>query len=247
MSNALATLNNTTGTQATLTRVGDGQVTLVATITNTCGQTIQKTKTIYLGLPTSPTKLTGPSSVASGALVNYQSGGSIGATSYEWWLPYPYETVNTFDYFGQNWQKLTDASSSNSIRVFTGYAGNSGLIQVMGKNECGCGGAKMMSVSHGGSGGAIPRMANPVKNTKYKIYPNPSDDKVFVDLKEENDKPRKGIIITGELFDILGYSKGKVQIIDDKAVINVAGLPKGIYILKISIDSEIESHQIAVK
>lgn len=243
----IATLNNTTNTQTTLTRVGNGQVTLIATITNNCGQTIQKTKTIYLGLPSLPTKLTGPSSVTSGALVNYQSGGSIGATSYEWWLPFPYETVNAFDYFGQNWQKLTDASSSSSIRVFTGYAGNSGLIQVMGKNECGCGGVKTISVSHGSSGGAIPRMANPAKNNKYKIYPNPSDDMVFVDLKEEDNNRQKTTIITGELFDIIGYSKGKVQIIDDKAVINVGGLPKGIYILKISIDSETESHQIVVQ
>ncbi len=244
----IASLSSTTGAQTTLTRVShNGQLTIKAIITNPCGQTSDVTpKTVWVGAPSIPTKLTGPTTVSTGALVTY-SATSQGASSYEWWLPYPYETVDTFDYFGQNWQKLTNASSSSSIRVFTGFAGNSGLIQVMGENECGFGGAKSLSVSHGASGGPIPRMANPTKNTKYKIYPNPSNDVVNIELSDQKIKGSTNSKIIAELFDLSGNQKKKVEIINNIATISVQGLIKGIYILKINIDGQIESHQVSVQ
>ena len=59
--------------------------------------------------------------------------------------------------------------------------------------------------------------------------------------------PDKGAIISGTLFDIVGQAKSKVQITDNKANFSVQGLKKGIYILKIYIDNQIESHQIVVE
>ena len=82
---------------------------------------------------------------------------------------------------------------------------------------------------------------------KYIIYPNPSNDIVNIDLRDENNLPEKGAVITGELFDIIGASKSKVEINNNKATFSVRGLNKGIYVLKIYINNQVESHQIAVE
>lgn len=81
----------------------------------------------------------------------------------------------------------------------------------------------------------------------YKIYPNPSKDIVNIDLRTKEIQPENGAIISGELFDVLGISKSKVEIKENKATFSVNGLIKGIYILKIYINDQIESHQIAVE
>jgi hypothetical protein len=78
----VATLSTTTGPTTTLTRFGNGTVSLTATITNLCGQTFTlPVRTIYIGLLEPPTTITGPTSVQSGALVNYQTSTVSGATS----------------------------------------------------------------------------------------------------------------------------------------------------------------------
>ncbi|RTY83162.1 T9SS type A sorting domain-containing protein [Flavobacterium sp. ZB4P23] len=246
----------TSTSNLTLTNQTNNSVSVIAnssfnsegTVTATFQNGLTVTKTIWVGKPSLPTFLKGPTTVTTGALVNYSGGTSQGATSYEWWLPYPYDTVNTFDYFGQNWQKLTNYSDSNSIQVFTGYTQNAGLVQFMGKNACGCGGAKTIQVSHGsGGGGQIPRMANPEGSSWYTIYPNPSSDFVNIELRDQSMKPVTNSKIIAELYDLMGHKKAKVEIVNNIATINVAGLPKGIYVLNINIDGQIEGHQVIVE
>jgi hypothetical protein len=81
----------------------------------------------------------------------------------------------------------------------------------------------------------------------YTIYPNPSNDLVTIDLKEATNQPKKGAVITGELFDLLGRSKSIVELTDNKATFSVKGLHHEIYVLKIYINDQVESHQIAVE
>lgn len=236
---------SSTGYSVTVSGLSGGNATITATFQN--GLTY--TKTIWVGTPSRPTFLRGPATVNTGALVNYSGGTSIGATSYEWWLPYPYDTVDVFDYFGYNWQKLTNYSDSNTVQVFTGYAQNSGLIQFMGKNACGCGGVVSMAVSHGNigpGGGGTPRLANP-ENAWYTIYPNPSTDIINVALVNETQKPETTSVIMAELYDIQGQPRRKVQVKNNTASISVSGLPKGVYILNINIDEITEGHQIIVE
>lgn len=84
-------------------------------------------------------------------------------------------------------------------------------------------------------------------NNYYTIYPNPSSEIVNIDLTNQNYQPTKEATITGELFDMKGQSKSKVQINNNKATFSVRGLSKGIYVLKIYINNQVESHQIAVE
>nr|WP_294774091.1 T9SS type A sorting domain-containing protein [uncultured Flavobacterium sp.] len=80
----------------------------------------------------------------------------------------------------------------------------------------------------------------------YTVYPNPSKDIVNIDLRDKDKQPEKAALISGELFDILGISRAKIEIQNNRATFSVNGLVKGIYILKIYIDGQVESHQIAV-
>ena len=81
----------------------------------------------------------------------------------------------------------------------------------------------------------------------YSVYPNPTKDIVTIDLRDQNNKPDKNAKISGELFDIMGLSKTKIEIKDNNATFSVRGLNKGIYVLKIYINDKVESHQIAVE
>jgi len=84
-------------------------------------------------------------------------------------------------------------------------------------------------------------------NNYYNIYPNPSSDIVNIEIRDENNIPDNGATISGELFDMMGLSIAKVEIIDNKATFSVSALNKGIYVLKIYINNQVESHQIAVE
>jgi hypothetical protein len=84
-------------------------------------------------------------------------------------------------------------------------------------------------------------------NNIFKVYPNPSNDIVNIEIRDANNIPEKGATISGELFDMMGQSKSKVEISNNKATFSVRGLNKGIYVLKIYINNQVESHQIAVE
>jgi hypothetical protein len=86
-----------------------------------------------------------------------------------------------------------------------------------------------------------------LSSNTYIVYPNPSDDIVNIELRDANSLPEKETIISGELFDMLGLSKSKVEIINNKATFSVRGLNIGIYVLKIYINDKVESYQIAVE
>ncbi|TDE00459.1 T9SS type A sorting domain-containing protein [Flavobacterium sandaracinum] len=46
---------------------------------------------------------------------------------------------------------------------------------------------------------------------------------------------------------MMGHKKAKVEIKNNIATISVRGLPKGIYVLNINIDGQIEGHQVIVE
>ncbi|TDP60357.1 T9SS type A sorting domain-containing protein [Flavobacterium dankookense] len=85
------------------------------------------------------------------------------------------------------------------------------------------------------------------ESSTYIVYPNPSKDIVNIDLRDSNNQPEITAKISGELFDLMGFSKARVEIINNKAIFSVTDIPKGIYVLKIYINDEVESHQIAVE
>lgn len=217
-----------------------GAATISATVNG-----IVETKDIWVGAPNPPSTLLGPSTVLTGALVNYSSSVAPGATSYEWRLPYPFDVVNQFDYFGQKWQMRP--TTGRYLNAFTGYAGTSGLVQVWGKNKCGNGGAKTMSVSHGsGGGGGIPLHAkffgDDIGSLTTMAYPNPVDHDLYLHIKDRDLAPFIAVSLNSMDGKLLFFSSEK-----SISSIDVSSLPDGQYILSIDTGIERKTSNIIVK
>ena len=89
--------------------------------------------------------------------------------------------------------------------------------------------------------------SNSVVQNIYSIFPNPSKDIVNIELSDSKIQPKKEGKISGILFDLMGQTKSKIQILDNKASFSVQGLKKGLYILKLYINNQVENHQIIVE
>ena len=96
----------------------------------------------------------------------------------------------------------------------------------------------------GGTGGNTLRISTNTNN--FKIYPNPAKDIINLEL-EDNNNVENNKIILAELFDLFGESKQKIEIINNKSTFSVSRLNKGMYILKIYINDQVETHQIVVE
>lgn len=92
----------------------------------------------------------------------------------------------------------------------------------------------------------LARNVNP--NSKiFKTYPNPTNYIINIELKNQYEKQQPNGVIVAELYNMMGEVKRNVSITNNIATIDVVGLPKGIYILKININGVIESHQVGVQ
>jgi len=192
-------------------------------------------KEVWLGKPDLPANIYGPELVNSGAIVNYQGGVAPGATSYQWWLPYPFDIVSPIDYFNDNWQMWPNNTRINS-HVFTGYGEHSGYVQVMGVNKCGVGGAQFIQVSHdnnGGGSGPLP-IVSP--------YPNAADDKFTLDFSQYPEG-----LYTIYIYDMYSNLKYYGETQNAEKTINTVDLPNGIYFLHFYNGTEIIQMQLLIQ
>lgn len=120
-------------------------------------------------------------------------------------------------------------------------------IAVTATNSCGTYSIYSEEYISSCTGGALSRLNAPTKTKIYKIYPNPTNDVINVSLVDEAQKPVTTSKIVAELYDFTGQPKYKVEVKNNIASINCNGLSSGIYILKIIIDGNIESHQVFVQ
>ncbi|MEZ4779822.1 MAG: T9SS type A sorting domain-containing protein, partial [Flavobacteriaceae bacterium] len=197
-------------------------------------QTIQKD--VWLGKPGKPGGnngvLNGPTLVNTGATVTYNGGVSEGATSYTWWLPYPFDVVEIFDYLGPNWQ--VHPNTGRYGQVFTGNAGIDGYVQLMGHNACGNGDAVMLYVEHGAGGAGQ-------NQTPVYPYPNTADEAFNLDFSSY---PPGDYHIT--IFDMYSnvYYDGISSNIEKTIV--TENIPNGNYFLHIYIDNELTTYQLII-
>lgn len=151
------------------------------------------------------------------------------------------------------WEKVSDnpancgnITSTSGFSNEISYSGNpcSTTLRITATNNCG---SKTITTTIVGSynpGGPLRQTSN---QNVYKVYPNPSNTVVNISLGDANSKLSTKSQINAQLFNMMGEMKSNVIITNNIATINVAGLPRGIYVLKINIDGTIESHQIAVE
>ena len=233
----LATLSNLDDYSVTVRGMNNGTVTLTATFEN--GQTFSKTFEIF-GEPSFRIRQT-KRVAQTGYYLTLQSTGSPFSTQSVTWQTLPTGGCGYLQSTGSGGMTnylLCDTSSQNC-------GANSCRRDIKVKVSNSCGSFEFVTtVGYGQNPDGRPANTN---TNLYKIYPNPSNSIVSIDLRNQDLEPELSTPISGELFDMFGFSRANVKIIDNKANFSVVGLPKGIYILKINVDGKIESHQIAVE
>lgn len=250
----IATLSTSTGTQTTVNFIGSGTLSLSAVVSNSCGQTATRTIEVYSGFATS----TGFTSTPSGR--DFTSGAPIEVESYS--LPILNLNDKIIASFAgltsaqegvpSNWEwqalnsKISISGSRNARTIMLVDYGITG-VKVRTKNACGWSPWVETQFEIVEIPPIWSKQSNPNKTDEYTIFPNPSKDVVNIASISKSNFPQKEVKIYGELFDLLGISKTKIEIIDGKALFSVKELKKGIYILKIFINDKIETHQIAVE
>lgn len=247
---------NTTGTDITLQAVNgySETISLTATIqvSPRCGGgTIVVTRNnIRVGVPEIPSSLSGPTQVDTGALVTYTAGNSVGATSYKWLLPHPFENVAQYDYNGDRWQ-LKNPGDLQIQQVYSGMGEISGLVQVAGLNPCGESGSQMMNVEHStGGGGGIPVAPPGNDNTTRTIaYPNPSQTSVNIDINEDMIRSEYTIIESIEIMDSKMNPQPfrYIETGEQHTQLDISQIKTGLYFIKVTTNEGMEIKKLLVK
>jgi len=82
----------------------------------------------------------------------------------------------------------------------------------------------------------------------YRAYPNPAIDNINIELRNANVAPVSGSSVSATLYDFTGNPvRSNIPVSNNEAVIDVAALPKGYYILTIKVDDAPESHLVYVE
>ncbi|MEO0468419.1 MAG: M4 family metallopeptidase [Bacteroidota bacterium] len=194
----------------------------------------QVRRDIWVGKPATPTaNISGPSSVLHGALVNYTGQSLQGATSYKWYLPYPYITHASVTVDPPKWGILYNAGTSRFLNSIAGP--NNGLVQFMGVNKCGTGGAKIKSVSVSSSGGGgrpgpgggnMPFLPATIDG-RLSLYPNPVADQLTVLLGNNPSSEISILALDGRVVRQINTQAPSYQV-------NTSKLADGVYFVKIS-------------
>lgn len=252
----LVSITNVTGTQVTVSYNGIGDMgDLIATITNSCGQSVQKKYQLSVGVPSFK------EFVCSSMEGNDFCSGSVS-------VPYSYlPSLNIGDKITASFTGMTSAERNNSAnwewerinsiitlsktlnvaRIGMMNFGQTG-VRVRAKNACGWSAWQQLDFEIDEVPETISKSANMI-NDKYEIYPNPASDVVNVNLKEreflDSEKLKN---LQGEVYDMQGNLKKKFTLQGKKnTCINVKDLKKGVYLLKLNTGNNIENHRIVVE
>ncbi len=249
---SLASLSNSSSTQTTVTMNGSGDLgSLIATITNSCNQSVQKTFSLYSGIPTLK-------DFTCDSRGKDFCSGSVG-------VPYTYlPSLDLNDKITANFNGLTVSEATNNAnwewqvvnsnislskarnlaRIGMMNFGQTG-VRVRAKNACGWSDWQELNFEIFETQEALNRNQN---TTTYTVYPNPTSEIINVVLKDKNAqvKKGKGTRISAQLYNMKEQLKSRAEIINNTASINVKGLEKGVYVLKININGQIENHRVVV-
>ncbi|KRO66693.1 MAG: hypothetical protein ABR84_01615 [Cryomorphaceae bacterium BACL21 MAG-121220-bin10] len=190
-------------------------------------------KSVWIGSPLTPESIEGPTEVATGSVVTYNGGVAQGAASYEWWLPYPFDVQAPFDPESDRWQLPPGAGRTTT--VFTGNGQNNGLVQLMGKNNCGLGDAAILSVIHDPSGSGQQQL--PIYP-----YPNTSDNGFRLDFRSLPPG-----VYHMSIYDPYGNIVYQGQSGNIEKTIDTIGMSNGTYFLHIEVNQEMLYFQLIIQ
>lgn len=229
----------------TVSQISNGQGTITATFQN--GQTVSKT--IWVGAPglnnfsfdSTPHSLcfSDANYYYTSPQLNFDDRIKANFSGLT-----PAEAISNSNWQWQTLNGIIMINGTRNIRQICPIAGGETSVSVRVQNTCGWSSWYEFPLEVIQNSSLLNKQAN---INIFKIYPNPSTDIVNIDLKDQKNQPEKNTTISGELFDMMGQSKSKVEINNNRATFSVKGLSKGIYVLKIYINDQVENHQIAIE
>lgn len=196
-------------------------------------QTIRKY--VWIGLPLTPSVVHGPSEVNSGSWATY-TGGALGATYYEWLLPYPFTINNPIDFNSDYWQMWPTASGYNS-HIWTGNGGIAGYVQLISFNPCGEGGSQHIWVVHNNG--------NPCTSCESNQpfpYPNVANENFSLDFSNH---PNSVYYI--KIYDVYSNVLLYEEFRNIEKTFDTSYIPEGNYFLHIYDGVDIIMKQLVIK
>ena len=229
-SSSIATLSSTNSATTSLTKVGQGTVTLTANILNSCNETIPITKTIYVGAPILPATafVNGATYTGYNQTLNYSlSSSSInGGTSYQWSVDGP---MNDNGGPTGAWQIL-GGQGTQTITLKSGCISATVVVRVVATSSCGSSNTKYIYVTVGSDPcpPALRLSQNPIKDgnlTALVVYPPDCDDPLARNATTINNEIK--------IYDFNGNIVYEGKQNSDELIINNLQIKKGIYLLQV--------------
>ena len=230
---SLLTINSTSGVAS---RVGDGLVTITATVSIGCGS-VALTRTIWVGPPKIEIMLANGNTVYSPYSLCLYSSYNLSANYFG------SPTSSTWTIVDNTSGASVLSSSLNNAQISSGNTQGSFSLQVALTNAC-------------GSASPIPFYefnVNPCFYYTYTASPNPAKDYLIIEF--ENSQEEKNFPESVELFLETTYGTiapvRKMEIRDEtskqqlkaskKITFDVRGLARGRYVLRITKEKEVET------
>ncbi|MBN8641876.1 MAG: T9SS type A sorting domain-containing protein [Flavobacteriales bacterium] len=239
---AIATISNANSTSVTLTKVGNGSVNLIATLTNACNQTVPIIKTVNFGTPTLTGLVSGPTCVGFGQTVTYTFNGSsnFGGNSYQWSVDAPIDDSSSFSSPNNcSWKYLGTQGSSQYV-FKTGCIPTIAVVRVKINTTCGSSNYAYLYVTVNETGNCNNKISNIIQDDgNYASYyiDEENNNEIVEKVSDDNTK------YFARIYDFNG-NKVKEFISNDY---DLSNLKSGIYILKLDINDEQLTSKIVVK
>lgn len=244
---AVATISNPTSTQVTVTKVGFGNFAIGATISNNCSQTAVVSKSVKIINPIT----INPANFIAAPYINNQW------CDQKWHyveIVYPNQTGITPIFLNVTYNLGTLISQIPGGIIYKFGKGYSGTFFYDINFSNGCTGLEYYSEDFPPllikTCAQLPqgRTTNAVVTEKtFKVFPNPANNYFNIQLNKDNMTERNNADASAELYDIVGTKIIDVKLSENTSTLNTANLKKGIYILKIAVNGEIENHQIKIE
>lgn len=253
---SVASISSPTNTQVIVTSRAQGVFTLNAVITNSCGQTVIKTKTIRVGPPSVP-KIINTSCIYDGAPCaltmtadhNYLSPITLEASfgdyipsSSDWeWV----KISGNFKFFGSNGYVYDTATGTTQHIYLTGPNPTDKSLSFKCRVRNNCGWSQWRTyVWNDGTTTPVPPAGPP--SAYFKVTPNPVSSYFSISLLNPSVAPQtsspKVIKILSQYGQILQNHTSFYGVGYDNY--NMSSFANGIYYVNITFDSFSESHTI---
>jgi uncharacterized delta-60 repeat protein len=203
--------------------------TLYVKANNGCGSSVEKTG-LAIVYPIAINAINGNNLNVFGQTINYSINASQGATTYTW-------TTNVSGAQINSNQGTTYTSADTSINVTWPSGFTNGILYVQASNDCG--NSPVYTINLLGTIGL-----NELNSSSIVVYPNPVNVNSLVTIQAE---------ITGEsalqIIDLTGklILNTFVEFKNNKAELNLEGLTKGTYLIKLINDDELLTKKITIQ